>query len=398
MQTVVTSSNVLLPTCLKLRQALCAQLKGAAPAMIQLANLEERLLHIRPDVLAIDLSGDAEAALAALPRVRGLVAGAILAVGPVAEPRLILRALNAGADQYVDEYELETSLEAALRRLQNRDDTATDEGRLTVVLACAGGSGASTVATNLAVLLAGEFQKAVLIDLKPGANDLAALLDLKPNHTLADLCTNAQRMDQGMFENCLVRHASGVHLLAAPQKFRDISMVTPAALSQGVKLARALFPQVVVDLQDCYHEEQIVALRQADRVLLVLRLDFTSLRNARRILQQLDAANVSRMRLELIANRTGQASELPAAQAETALGMKIAYQIPDDSKTVNQCNNVGVPLVSEAPTSKIAKALVRIARAGGQPTAPDGPAGKAATTTMPAEPLSLTARLQMLFG
>jgi pilus assembly protein CpaE len=366
--------------------------------MIRLANLEERLLNLRPDVLAVDLSPDPEAALAALPRVRGLVAGPILAVGPVTESRLILRALNAGADQYVDEDDLEASLGAALRRLQNKEDTETGEGRLTAVLACAGGSGGSTVAANLAVLLARECQKAVLIDLKPGANDLAALLDLKPVHTLADLCSNAERMDHGMFENCLVQHSSGVHLLAAPQKFRDISTVKPAALSQGLNLARSLFSQVVVDLQDCYHEEQIVALRQADRVLLVLRLDFTSLRNARRILQQLDAANVSRSRVELIANRTGQANELPVAQAETALGFKINYQIPDDSKTVNQCNNVGIPVVLEAPTTKVARALAQIARGAEQRTTPDGPAGKAVATTMPAEPLSFAARLQMLFG
>jgi pilus assembly protein CpaE len=365
--------------------------------MIRLANLEERLLHLRPDVLAIDLSPDPEGALAALPRVRGLVAGPILAVGPVAEPRLILRALHAGADQYVDEDELETSLDAAMRRLHNREDTATGDGKLTTVLACAGGSGASTVAANIAVLLGREYQKAVLIDLKPGANDLAALLDLKPVHTLADLCTNAERMDQGMFENCLVRHASGAHLLAAPQKFRDITTVTAAALGQGLNLARSLFPQVIVDVQDCYHEEQIVALRQADRVLLVMRLDFTSLRSARRILQQLDAANVSRMRVELIANRTGQANELPVAQAEAALGMKIGYQIPDDPKIVNQCNNVGVPVVLDAPTSKVARALVRVARDGEQPAPSDGPAKKAPATMAP-EPVGFAARLQMFFG
>lgn len=66
-----------------------------------------------------------------------------MAVGTVAEPRLILRALHAGADQYVDEDELDTSLDVAMRRLHNREDTATGKGKLTTVLACAGGSGAS---------------------------------------------------------------------------------------------------------------------------------------------------------------------------------------------------------------------------------------------------------------
>ena len=62
------------------------------------------------------------------------------------------------------------------------------EGRTITVLAASGGSGASTLAANLAVVLALECQRCVLVDLKPGVGDLlAGFFDLKPKHTLADL-------------------------------------------------------------------------------------------------------------------------------------------------------------------------------------------------------------------
>ena len=107
---------------------------------------------------------------------------------------------------------------------------------------------------------------------------------------------NVARMDRVMFERSLVRHSSGVHLLSAPQAFSDIRLVTPGGVSQILALARGLFPYVVVDLDDCFHEEQVQTLRQSGVTLFVLRLDFTSLRNAQRILAQLEQMEVHRVR------------------------------------------------------------------------------------------------------
>src|SRR5258706_561520 len=76
------------------------------------------------------------------------------------------------------------------------------------------GSGSSTLAVNLATALAKDHKSCLLLDLNLGAGDLAALLDLKPTHTLADLCRNSTRMDQAIFERSLVRHSSGILLLS----------------------------------------------------------------------------------------------------------------------------------------------------------------------------------------
>ncbi len=394
MRTVVTCGNLHSPTCLRLRQELALHCENQGPAMVGLQNLQERLLQFRPDLLAVVLPPDPESALAVIPQIRPLIAGPILTVGPVSDPKLILRALHAGADQWVDEDEMDVSLAAALQRVRSTEETVKETGKLTVVLPCSGGSGSSTVAVNLAVVLARARQKCALIDLNPGANDLAALLDLKPVHSLADLCAHKDRIDQAMLENCLVKHDSGVHLLAAPQQFRDIAAVKPQALAQSLTVIRAMFPETVVDLQDCYHEDQMVPLRQADRVLLVLRMDFTSLRNARRLIQHLESLNIPASRLELVANRTGQASELSVHPAEAALGRKLSHLIPDDPRVVNQCNNMGVPVMVEAPTSKVGRAMNGLSDAVVLAGAPSRESSRKATPLR----VSLASRLQMFFS
>jgi pilus assembly protein CpaE len=168
-------------------------------------------------------------------------------------------------------------------------------------------------------------------------------------------------MDRAMFESALVLHPSGVHLLAPPQLYEDIRLVTAQGVNKTISLARDSFRFTVVDLEDCYHEEQVAVLRQSEFILLVFRLDFTSLRSTKRILDYLDQAGIGSERVRLVINRYGQAKELPLSQAEDALGHKITMLVPDDAKTINAANNAGEPVVFRTPSSKVAQSMVQLA-------------------------------------
>jgi len=96
-------------------------------------------------------------------------------------------------------------------------------------------------------------------------------------------------------------------------------------------------------------------------VLLVFRLDFTSLRSTRRILDYLEQVGVGEGRVRLVINRYGQAKELPLSEAEDALSRKIPYIIPDDPKTINAANNAGVPAVLRTPSAKVSQSIVQMA-------------------------------------
>jgi pilus assembly protein CpaE len=103
------------------------------------------------------------------------------------------------------------------------------------------------------------------------------------------------------------------------------------------------------------------ALRQADVILLVLRLDFTSLRNARRTLDHLEHVGIDKERVRLVVNRYRRPKEVPVAKAEEALGVKFFHFVPDDPWAVNRANNNGVPVVLEAPSARVSKSVTRLA-------------------------------------
>jgi pilus assembly protein CpaE len=128
-----------------------------------------------------------------------------------------------------------------------------------------------------------------------------------------------------------------------------------------LNLARAVFPYVVVDSDHGYDEVQVSALRHADVIVLVLRLEFTALRNARRAIDYLEHLSIDKNRVRLVVNRFGRPKEVPAAKAEEALGVKIFHYIPDDPRAVNRANNNGVPFVLEAPSAKVSRSVTRLA-------------------------------------
>jgi pilus assembly protein CpaE len=362
MRALVVNANLVDPLTDRLRELLRGRVDPQGPTVARYQDVENRLLPVQADMVIVVLAPDAERGLEALRKLRPQVTGCLLALGQASESKLILRALHEGADLFLDEAELEAGLEAALARLHSKGESATPTGRVVAVLACSGGSGASTLAVNLATVLAREHQRCALIDLKPGRGDLAALLDLKPAFTLADLCLNVARLDRAMFEKVLVEHPSGVHLLGSPQLFGGMRVVTAQGVGQALTLARKFFPHVVVDLEDCFHEEQVLTLRHAAVIFLVIRLDFTSLRNARRILEHLQELEVHESRVRLVANRHGQPGELPLAEAEEALGVKIAHHVPDDPKTINGANNAGVPAVLRAPSARVSQSIAQLVR------------------------------------
>ena len=158
-----------------------------------------------------------------------------------------------------------------------------------------------------------------------------------------------------------MKHDSGVHLLAPPAQLVDVAQVRPDGVALAVTLARASFPYVVADMDHSFREEQLGVLAKADTVLVVFRLDFASLRNVRRTLEHLERREVDREKIRLVVNRYGQAQEVPPGKAEDALGMKIAHYVPEDAKAINRANNNGVPVVIEAPSSKVARSLVQLA-------------------------------------
>ena len=201
-----------------------------------------------------------------------------------------------------------------------------------------------------------------MVDLRLAAGDQSLLLDVKPRHSLADLCGQLDRLDANMFNQCLLQHESGIHLLAAPAAIGMISQVTSQGVRQILPLARTLFPYVLVDLDRTFATEQLAAIVSADLLLLVMTLDLVSLSNTNRVLDYLDELGVPSDRIRIVANRHRQPRELPVSRASNALKQDIFHCLPDDVARMNQAANSGVPVVLHQPRAKVSRSLTTLAK------------------------------------
>jgi pilus assembly protein CpaE len=347
----------------RIRQALIGSGQECpAGHVIRIDEAVPHLLRARPELVVLATGPNPESALPAVSRLGELMPGHVLAVGPLSEPKTVLRVLRGGAADFIDESEVESELPAAVARLR-ASHTERVAGRILAVIAPNGGSGASLIAANLAVLLAKTHTRSLLIDMKARSGDLAGLLDVKPSHTLHDLCRNAARIDQVLLEQTLARHGSGAHLLASPREIEPVAPAPADAITRVLGLGRDAFPRVVVDVDPILLAEQVAVLRAADVILFVMRLEFNSLRNAKPLLDHLERKGVDPKRFLLVGNRQGQPKELAAAKIEDVLGRKFFRFIPDDPKAAIRAQNNGVPAVHEAPRSRLAKGLTQLATA-----------------------------------
>lgn len=284
----------------------------------------------------------------------------IVVVGP-ADGKLVLRTRRLGASHYIDAAELESELEETLRELRDEAAATGRAGRLIAVLGPSGGSGASTLAVNLAATLASEHGQAGLVDLKLGAGVLEAMLALSPRANLADFCRAAEGLDPRTFEQMLTSHSSGVQLLAAPSR-DELDAVSTEGIRHALAKARARFPHVIVDVDRTFAAEQLAALREADVILMPLRLDFASVRNAYQAQRTLEELEVDPERIRLIASRFGQPRELPREKAELALGGRFFHALPEDAGTVHEALHQGIPLVVGQPKCRLANHYRELAR------------------------------------
>ncbi len=202
----------------------------------------------KAELIAVVMEPNPERALAMILTLKGQGPVEVVAIGPAVDTRLVLRVLRAGADDYVDSALLEAELKEALRRWRSKVSSASATGKVISLIAPNGGCGVSTLATNLAVSLAENRKRVLLVDLHLHTDDLATLLDLKPTYSIANLCQNASGIDRSLFDRALTPYQTGVELLAPPRRVEDVKAVTALGVCQVLVLARSTFPYLVVDV------------------------------------------------------------------------------------------------------------------------------------------------------
>ncbi|HVA47600.1 MAG TPA: response regulator [Pirellulales bacterium] len=323
-----------------------------------------------PDIGIVSLDQDVEKALDLVTRLNETSPDcSILIVSGSTDGKLILRAMRAGAKEFLNHplrlQDLLDALDRVSDRRFGRGETKARGSTVIAVSGATGGVGTTSIAVNLGCALARDPQNTVaLVDLDLCLGDADVFLDTIPDYTLVDVAQNVTRLDFALLKRSLTKHSSGLFLLPRPVQMEDMSLISPDDLQRVLGLLKATFTHLVLDLSKSYNALDLVALQAADHILLVTQLDLPCLRNVVRLMMSFGNMKGVAEKVKIIVNRMGlDAGNISLKKAQDTIGREIFWQLPNDYRTMVEMRNNGVPLVEQAAKASITQAIVGLSDA-----------------------------------
>ncbi len=305
------------------------------------------------------------------------------AVSESRDGSVVLGAMRAGFREFLTKPLDREELELALNKMLALRPAMRQHGQLISVIGTVGGVGGTTLAVNTAVELAEQkIGRVVLVDMDFRFGQVATFLDLQPNFTMADLCDTPEQLDPRMIEKAVIKHSTGVEVLARPHQFAQAEQITAAHAASVISALQEFYDFVVLDGPMRYDSGGRVVLEMSDMVLLVMQLIVPSVRNADRILQELGKQGYNLDRLKLVVNRVSKDNgSLEVEQVEATLNQKMYACISDDWQAASTAINMGEPLCMAAARSKARQDILDLTRRLGPEAAADISAEKKAAAS-----------------
>jgi pilus assembly protein CpaE len=284
---------------------------------------------------------------------------------------VLAEALRAGVREVVDERDLSglnvavqrsQMLTAALHQQQSPTggsvrSNAAPRGKVITVFSAKGGCGKTTLATNMAAVLAdGGRREVCLVDLDLAFGDVAIALQLFPAHTIADAVPLGAGVDFTALQALLTPHSPGLTTLVAPVEPGSAESIPATLIGHILELLRDHFDYVVVDTPPAFDDQVLTAFDLSDVVALIATLDIPALKNLKLTLETMDLLNYPRDRWRVVLNRSDSKVGLAISEVEKTLRTTIAVQIPS-SRDVPAAINRGVPIVLDDPKHPVSIAI-----------------------------------------
>ena len=325
----------------------------------------------QPNLCFLDVMSDRSAALAIIPDIVRVGPGIpIIAVLSGNNPDLILSCLRQGTSEFLVLPYTDELVEGALAKLARRQPAAVagaNRGKVLCVMPAKGGSGATTIACNLASQWKRlePTKRILLADLDPLAGTMSFVMKLKSNYSFIDVIQRGSEIDADLWKSVTLTR-NGVDILLSPEAMiAGIAELNDA--SKIIEYARAVHDVVILDAGSVYGDWNLSQAHICDELLLVATNELTSLQAVQRSLSYLDANNVGRWKIHIVVNRYDKHIGLSRESIGTALNTEIYHVMPSDYDAVQRAMIDGKPV---PPSTNLGKSIGGLA---------DRLAGKTAT-------------------
>jgi pilus assembly protein CpaE len=309
----------------------------------------------------------------------------VILIAEDVSPIVLHQLLKQGAEEFVPYPLPDGALHDAIDRLREPESPQARElpaalknqtkatndcnGVVLPVQGMAGGTGATTLAVNLAWELVNSDKKnpprVCILDFDLQFGSVATFLDLPRREAIFELLSDTESMDSDSFMQSLLNYNERLHVFTAPSEILPLDIVTSEDIGRILEAARVNFDYVVIDMPSTIVQWTETVLSAASVYFVTLELDMRSAQNTLRMIRALKAEDLPTEKLRFVLNRAPRRTDLQgksrAKRLAESLGIDIELQLPDGGKQVSQSADHGLPLSQSSTKNPLRKEITKLA-------------------------------------
>jgi len=241
---------------------------------------------------------------------------------------------------------------------------SVSKGKVITVYSPKGGTGCTTIAVNLAIALNNEDTRTALVDANLQFGDVAIFVNEQGKNTILELAPRVDELEPDVVEEILINHAaSGLRILAAPQRPEMADKVSTEQFTKVVQYLQKMYAYIVVDTSHILSDVVLSMFDISDVIVLVTTQEIPSIKNARLFLDLLQTMGVGKERVVFTMNRYDKRIGITPERVSENLKHEISVTIPLDEKIVITAVNRGVPFMLDNKAQPVGRGIFSLAEA-----------------------------------
>jgi pilus assembly protein CpaE len=318
-----------------------------------ISQIDDRFEVDDATVAIIDLDADREEEMRALERLMLRIGDwpPIVVVAQSFDADAARRLLQMRVADFLVKPVQAVELVRACTRVARPSVSETTEAQIYTFIPAVGGAGVTTLAIETAMLLRNSGQRnhprTCLVDLDFQHGACSDYLDIEPRLDLKEIEPRPERLDQQLLEVMLAHHASGLAVIAAPNRPAEMRTFDPDMVTRLLDLVSSHFDYVIIDMPRTWFSWTDSVLLGSNHLYIVSELSVPSLRHARQLVAAIRERLGDGPKPQVIVNRFEQRmfdAGVKKTDIEQALGDNLLGTIPNNYRLVREAIDRGVPL------------------------------------------------------
>ena len=237
------------------------------------------------------------------------------------------------------------------------------KGNLISVFSTKGGVGKTFFCVNLAVSLAQEGKKVILVDLDlQAAQDMSRMIDVSAHYSIFDISAIINKIQElnNIKQYITLVPSAGIDFLPAITRPKQASHVTIERIEAVLNMLINQYDFIILDGGKAFSNSLISAFNSSNLILFMVTPDILSVYETRWGLDVLQSLHFPLKMVKLVLNRSESKASLSLQEIKLALPYEIICHIPSEGRTVGLALNRGVPVVIDSPNSKVSQSIKKL--------------------------------------